>query len=165
MSTNFKIFKHFNLAASVNYLEVWQPKQLNIMTIIQLLIAVKKDTISGLSAFRTYNYGINMATNIYGTVNFKGDKKIRSIRHTIRPSISYSSAPSFDQYYDEYIIDMTEIRENIRVLKGVYLDTPSRGISKSMGISVNNVFEAKISRSRFNKNRIKKNSINQKLKF
>ena len=38
-------------------------------------IAVK-DTISGLKAFRTYNYGMNMATNIYGTVNFKGDGKI-----------------------------------------------------------------------------------------
>ena len=36
---------------------------------------VKKDTISGFNAFRTYSYGLSMATTIYGTVNFKEDKK------------------------------------------------------------------------------------------
>ncbi len=144
LSTNFKIFKHFNLAASANYREVWQPKTIKYNDYDPLIDGVKKDTISGFSAFRTYSYGLSMATTIYGTVNFKEDKKIRSIRHTIRPSISYSSAPSFDQYYDKYIIDADgNTREYTRFEGGLY-GTPSRGLSKSMGISVSNVFEAKI---------------------
>lgn len=144
LSTNFKIFKHFNLAASANYREVWQPKTIKYNDYDPLIDGVKKDTISGFSAFRTYSYGLSMATAIYGTVNFKEDKKIRSIRHTIRPSISYSSAPSFDQYYDKYIIDADgNTREYTRFEGGLY-GTPSRGLSKSMGISVSNVFEAKI---------------------
>ena len=104
---------------------------------------MKKDTVSGFSAFRTYSYGINMATTIYGTVNFETGK-IRSIRHTIRPSVSYSTAPSFDQYYDEYIIDADGNTREYSPFEGGLFGTPSRGISQSMGISVNNVFEAKI---------------------
>ena len=104
LSTNFKVLKHFNMAASVNYLEVWQPKTIKYNDYDPSVGTAVQDTISELKAFRTYSYGVNMATNIYGTVNFKEDKRIRSIRHTIRPSISYSSAPSFDQYYDLSLI-------------------------------------------------------------
>ena len=143
LSTNFKILKHFNLAASANYKEVWQPRTVRYNNYDPLIDGVKKDTISGFSAFRTYSYGINMATTIYGTVNFEKGK-IRSIRHTIRPSVSYSTAPSFDQYYDEYIIDADGNTREYSPFEGGLFGTPSRGISQSMGISVNNVFEAKI---------------------
>ena len=143
LSTNFKILKHFNLAASANYREVWQPKTVRYNNYDPLIDGVKKDTISGFSAFRTYSYGVNMATTIYGTVNFEKGK-IRSIRHTIRPSVSYSTAPSFDQYYDEYIIDADGNTREYSPFEGGLFGTPSRGISQSMGISVNNVFEAKI---------------------
>ena len=144
LSTNFKILKHFNLAASANYREVWQPNTVKYNDYDLVNDGVKKDTISGISAFRTYSFGLSMDTAIYGTVNFNEDKKIRSIRHTIRPSISFSSAPSFDQYYDEYIIDADgNTRDYTRFEGGLY-GSPSRGISKSMGISVSNNFEAKI---------------------
>jgi len=144
VSTNFKILKHFNMGASLNYNEVWQPKTIRYNDYDPLIDGVKKDTISGFSAFRTYSYGISMGTTIYGTVNFKEDKKIRSIRHTIRPNISYSSAPSFDQYYDEYIIDADGNTREYTPFEGGLFGTPGRGISQSMGISVNNNFEAKI---------------------
>ena len=144
VSTNFKILKHFNMGASLNYNEVWQPKTIRYNDYDPLVDGVKKDTISGFSAFRTYSYGISMGTTIYGTVNFKEDKKIRSIRHTIRPNISYSSAPSFDQYYDEYIIDADGNTREYTPFEGGLFGTPGRGISQSMGISVNNNFEAKI---------------------
>ena len=143
LSTNFKILKHFNLAASANYKEVWQPRTVRYNNYDPLIDGVKKDTVSGFSAFRTYSYGINMATTIYGTVNFEKGK-IRSIRHTIRPSVSYSTAPSFDQYYEEYIIDADGNTREYSPFEGGLFGTPSRGISQSMGISVNNVFEAKI---------------------
>ncbi len=144
LSTNFKILKHFNMAASMNYKEVWQPKTVRYNNYDPLIDGVVKDTLSGFSAYRTYSYGASMGTTVYGTVNFKEDKKIRSIRHTIRPSISYSSAPSFDQYYDEYIIDADGNTREYTPFEGGLFGTPSRGISKSMGISVSNNFEAKI---------------------
>ncbi len=165
LSTNFKILKYFNMAASVNYLEVWQPKTIKYNDYDPTIGIAVKDTISGLKAFRTYSYGINMATNIYGTVNFKGDGKIRSIRHTIRPSISYSSAPSFDQYYDEYIIDADGNTREYSEFEGGLFGQPSRGISKSMGISVNNLFEAKVVDSDSTKTELKKIQLIKQLNF
>ena len=88
LSTNFKIFKYFNMAASANYLEVWQPKTIKYNDYDPSLGVAVKDTISGLNAFRTYSYGLSIATKMYRTVNFKEDKKIRSIHHHIRPAIS-----------------------------------------------------------------------------
>ena len=165
LSTNFKILKYFNMAASLNYLEVWQPKTIKYNDYNLTTGIAVKDTISGLKAFRTYNYGINMATNIYGTVNFKGDGKIRSIRHTIRPSISYSSAPSFDQYYDEYIIDADGNTREYTEFEGGLFGQPSRGISKSMGISVNNLFEAKVVDPDSTKTELKKIQLIKQLNF
>ena len=69
LSTNFKILKYFNMAASANYLEVWQPKTIKYNDYDPSLGVAVKDTISGLKAFRTYSYGLSLATNIYGTLS------------------------------------------------------------------------------------------------
>ena len=98
-------------------------------------------------------------------VNFKEDKKIRSIRHTIRPSISYSSAPSFEQYYDEYIIDADGNTREYTAFEGGLFGTPSRGISKSIGISVSNNFEAKVVDPDTTKTELKKIQLLKNLNF
>ena len=165
LSTNFKILKHFNMAASMSYKEVWQPKTIKYNDYDPTIDGVVKDTLSGFSAFRTYSYGMSMGTTIYGIVNFKEDKKIRSIRHTVRPSLSYSSAPSFDQYYDEYIIDADGNTREYTPFEGGLFGTPSRGISKSMGISISNNFEAKIVDPDSTKTELKKIQLIKNLNF
>ena len=165
LSTNFKILKHFNMAASMSYKEVWQPKTIKYNDYDPTIDGVVKDTLSGFSAFRTYSYGMSMGTTIYGIVNFKEDKKIRSIRHTVRPSLSYSSAPNFDQYYDEYIIDADGNTREYTPFEGGLFGTPSRGISKSMGISISNNFEAKIVDPDSTKTELKKIQLIKNLNF
>ena len=49
LSTNFKILKHFNLAASANYREVWQPKTIRYNDYDPIIDGVKKDTVSQFS--------------------------------------------------------------------------------------------------------------------
>lgn len=165
LSTNFKILKHFNMGASMSYREVWQPKTVRYNDYDPTIDGVVKDTLSGLSAFRTYSYGINMGTTVYGTVNFKEGKKIRSIRHTMRPTISYSTAPSFDQYYDEYIIDAAGNTREYTPFEGGLFGTPSRGLSKSIGISLNNNFEAKVVDPDSTKTELKKIQLIKNLNF
>ena len=105
---------------------------------------VVKDTLSGFDRFATYNYNASITTKIYGIVNFKPEKRIQSIRHTITPSISYSNSPSFEQYYDTYIIDANgNTAEYTRFQGGLY-GTPSKGYSSSIGISIQNTLEAKV---------------------
>ncbi len=153
ISTNFKILKHFSASASTSYQENWV-----FETIEQRYDPdansgageVVRDTITGFDSFRTYNFSASLGTTIYGTFNFKKDSKIQAIRHTMRPSISYSINPAFDQFYDEYIIPGSnstsgedEVVEYSRFQGGFY-GAPSNTFSSNIGFSLSNTVEAKV---------------------
>jgi len=144
ISTNFKILKYFSIPLTFNYKEVWTMntirKYRNFSTDRDTIIDV-----NGLDAFRTYNFSTSLGTTIYGTFDFGKSKKIQAIRHTMRPSVSYNYAPAFDQYYDEYPIDAmgTTMREYTRFEGGLY-GVPGNTYASSIGLSLANSFEAKI---------------------
>ena len=143
LSTNFKVLKHLSISTSANYKEIWTPETVKYNNFNEEK-GVVKDTIKGFDAFRQYNYSASLGTTIYGTFNFKEGKKIQSIRHTMRPAISYSVQPSFDKYYDEYIIDAKGNTAEYTRFETALFGRPSRGKSRTMGISLSNNFEAKI---------------------
>lgn len=144
LSTNFKVLKYLSITGSANYEEVWAPKVIRYNDYDATVGTAVKDTISEFNAFRQYSFGLSVGTTLYGTFNFGEDKKIQSIRHTIRPSLSYSSRPSFEKYYDTYIIDADgNTAEYTRFENGLF-GSPSKSFSKSMGLSINNNFEAKV---------------------
>ncbi|OYQ33192.1 organic solvent tolerance protein OstA [Flavobacterium cyanobacteriorum] len=143
LSTNFKIFRYFSVTAGTNYQETW------VFNTIEREYNASRDEVTerdvkGFDSFRTYNFSSSIGTTIYGTFNFGDDKKIQAIRHVIRPSVSYSYTPSFDQYYDTYQYDASgALREYTRFEGGLF-GVPSRGFSNNLGIAVNNTFEAKV---------------------
>jgi lipopolysaccharide assembly outer membrane protein LptD (OstA) len=143
ISTNFKVLKHLSVSTSANYKEVWTPETVKYNDYNEGK-GVVKDTIKGFDAFRQYNYSASLGTTIYGTFNFKEGKKIQSIRHTMRPSLSYSVQPSFEKYYDEYIIDANGNTAEYTRFETSLFGRPSIGKSRSMGISLSNNFEAKV---------------------
>jgi lipopolysaccharide assembly outer membrane protein LptD (OstA) len=150
-STNLKVLKYFTLSPSVNYKEVWNFDYIN-RTYSPTLVnpdnsvgGVITDTIRGFKSFREYNTGLSLSTNIYGTFNFKKGR-LKSIRHTIRPSISYSYRPDFANKYNRTVqqsSDPTDILTYSPFEQGIY-GRPSSGLSNSIGIAVNNVVEAKV---------------------
>ena len=142
-TTNFKLFNFFSVSAGGGYQETWTVKTIRFNDFNESN-GVVKDTLSGFDRFATYNYNASITTKIYGIVNFKPEKRIQSIRHTITPSISYSNNPSFEQYYDTYIIDAEgNTAEYTRFQGGLY-GTPQKGYSSSIGISIQNTLEAKV---------------------
>lgn len=142
-STNLKVLKYFTLAPSASYKEVWNFDyiQKNYDPISAMSVS---DTIRGFKSFREYNLGVALSTTIYGLYNLKG--KIKSIRHTIRPSISYGYRPDFA---DQYNLQVQNSADPLDLLtyspfeNGIY-GQPGSGLSNSIGISVNNVLEAKV---------------------
>ena len=144
LSTNFKIFKFFSVSTSANYNEVWA-----LNTIDKYFSPTENKVITedqkGFEAFRTYNFSAGIGTTIYGTFNFGEDKKIQAIRHVMRPNVSYSYTPSFDQYYDTYAIDATgnTIQEYTKFENGLF-GTPGKSYAQSLGFSLSNTFEAKV---------------------
>lgn len=144
ISTNFKILKYFSASTAVNYREVWQFETIN-KSYNPTLNRVVDTEVGGFDAHRTYSVNNSLGTTIYGTFNFGAKKKIQSIRHTIRPSITHSYAPSFNRYYDTYDPDGTgtTIRDYTRFEGGAF-SAPANNYSNSIGISVVNIFEAKV---------------------
>jgi lipopolysaccharide assembly outer membrane protein LptD (OstA) len=144
ISTNFKLFKYISVSTNANFEEVWTQNTIRISDFNPQNNGVVLDTINKIGTFRQYNLGVSLGTTIYGTVNFSEDKKIQSIRHTIRPNISYSNRPSFEQYYDTYIVDAEGNTAEYTRYKNSLFGLPSRSLANNMSISVGNNFEAKV---------------------
>lgn len=143
-STNLKVLKYFTLSPSVNYTETWHFDFINKFY-DPTNDEVVTETRNGFKSYREYNTGVGLATNIYGTFPInKG--RLKAIRHTIRPSISYSYRPDFADAFTRKVqqsIDPLDLREYTIFDEGLY-GGPSSGLSNSIGISINNVLEAKV---------------------
>lgn len=143
-STNLKAFKYFTLSPNASYEEVWHfdyiQKEFDATQNV-----VVTDTLRGFKSYREYNAGLSLTTNVYGTFNFKKGR-LKAIRHTIRPSISYSYRPDFRERYVQTVqssVDPLDLEEYTVFDRGIY-GGPSGGLSNAIGISVNNVLEAKV---------------------
>ena len=150
ITTNFKVFDHFSVSANANLEETWTLKTIKKYYDQTLEEVVTLDQ-NGFDRYLTYNVGASIGTTVYGMYNFeeKGeDKKIKAIRHVMRPSISYSISPSFDQYYETYdVIDAdgttSDQVEYSRFQNSLY-GSPGNNFSSSFGFTLGNNIEAKI---------------------
>lgn len=152
-STNITLLNYFTLSPQINYREVWSFKSIDkdfdpsIQNADGSFGAVVTDTISKFSNFREYSSSLSLSTNIYGTFNFKKGR-LKAIRHTIRPSISYSYRPDFSERYNKTVqnnLEGTEFETYSPYSNGTSLfGTPGSGLSNSIGISINNVVEGKL---------------------
>ena len=143
ITTNFKVLKYFSISAGGNYEESWVLKTTKYNDYNEGNGVVEEE-VKGFDRFMRYNFSASVGTTIYGTVNFKPENRIQSIRHTIKPNISYSNMPSFEQYYDTYIIDAEGNTAEYTRFKGGLYGTPNKLGGSSIGISIQNTFEAKV---------------------
>ena len=143
LSTNFKVFKYFSVTAGSNYNEVWAFNTIEKEFDEDLNEVVVTD-LKGFDSYRTYDFSSSIGTTIYGTFNFGETKKIQSIRHTMRPSASYSYLPSFEQYYDTYAMDGSGRMGEYTRFEGGMFGQPSLNYANNVGFSLSNTFEAKV---------------------
>ena len=144
LSTNFKIFKYFSASTSMNYEEIWYTKTIE-RGYDNDLSKVTDKVVNGFDAFRTYSFSSSVGTTVYGTFNFGENKKIKSIRHVMRPSVSYGYTPSFEKYYDTYASDAsgTMDKQYTRFENGIF-GAPGLTNSNTLGFDLSNTFEAKV---------------------
>jgi lipopolysaccharide assembly outer membrane protein LptD (OstA) len=144
LSTNFKIFKYFSATTSVNYQEVWYLKTIEKAYDPSVNTVVTND-VHGFDAFRTYSFNSSLGTTIYGTFQFGEEKKIQAIRHVMRPSVSYSYTPSFENYWDTYDPNGTgQMQTPYTRFEGGIFGAPGRTMASNVGFSLSNTFEAKV---------------------
>lgn len=97
----------------------------------------------GLFRESNYNYGVSMATTLYGTANI-GAFGLKAVRHTVQPSVSFRYSPDFSSaglaFYRNPLLD-TMIAYNIYEEDGGYSGGSRSG---AIGFGLGNNFEAKI---------------------
>ena len=146
ISTNFKLFKYFSMSAGTNINHTWAFNTINKRydQINQEVITTK---LKKFDSYTTYNFSTSIGTTIYGMFDF-GEEKIQAIRHVMRPSVSYSTNPAFNQYYDTYeVINAdgltTDEVEYTRFEQSLF-GSPGNRYSSSIGFAMSNNLEAKI---------------------
>ncbi len=142
LSTNMKMFKYFTVNPSANYKETWYfdyiEKRYDASN-----NEIVNDSLNGFKALREYSTGLSLSTNIYGTFKFKKGR-LKALRHTIRPSVSYSYRPDFSFYDEEIYNPITDENETYSPYQNGMYGVPGKGISNNLGFSLNNTFEAKV---------------------
>ncbi len=163
ISTTFKLFKYFTLSPSFNYEELWYPNRLNY-TYLESENAVQIDTVDKFSRAYTYSGGISLNTNIYGTYTIKNpERRLKAIRHTIRPSLSFNYTPDFsDEKFDFYQNIQIDDEGNERLVSrynGFVFGSPRLGESGSINFAVSNNLEMKVLQKKDTTGKAKKVSL------
>ena len=165
LSTNFKLFKYFSASTSLNYQEVWYIKTINRNYDAEQSKVVDK-IVNGFDAYRTYSFSSSLGTTIYGTFNRGENRKIQSLRHVMRPSVSYGYTPSFEKYYNTYASDAsgTMTKDYTRFEGGIF-GGPGKTNSNSLGFDLSNTLEAKVTDRDSTKTEAKKIMLLNNLNF
>ncbi|MCK0131555.1 LPS-assembly protein LptD [Flavobacteriaceae bacterium F08102] len=142
-STNMKALNYITISPSARYEEVWYLKTID-QQYDEFNNTIVRDTLNGFDAFRQYSGGVSASTTVYGMFHInKG--RLKTIRHVMRPSVSYNYRPDFGQYYEE--VQQSEDPNDLKTFNrfdGGVFGAPSRGISNSLGFTLNNTLEAKV---------------------
>ncbi|MBS3737648.1 putative LPS assembly protein LptD [Mesohalobacter halotolerans] len=147
ITTNFKVFDHFSVSTNLNYQETWVFETFEPF-FDEESQTIARDTISGFDSYRTYNVSASVGTTVYGMFNFGDDKKIKAIRHVMRPTVSYSINPGFDQYFEEINIPgvgtTPDRTRQVSRFDGTLFGAPNPNFASSMSFGLTNDFEAKV---------------------
>lgn len=142
IGTNFKVAKYFSVSLNGSYEDVWTLETIR-RQYNEEEETVVTDTIPGFDRFNRYNLGASIGTTVYGTWDFGEGKKIQALRHVMRPSVSYSYAPSFEQFYQTYEDGDGDEVQYTPFETSIY-GRPSLTRGSSLSFSLQNSLEAKV---------------------
>ncbi len=163
LSTNIKALKYITLSPNIRYRDVWYLKTINKRW-SSINNEVVTDTINGFKTFRDYSGGISASTIVYGTFNIEKGR-MKAIRHTVTPSISYGYSPDFSYYYKDIQTDALGTIQQFSEFEGGLYGAPNRNMSQSLSFALKNVFEAKMKDKDSTKTEYKKLKLLNNLDF
>jgi hypothetical protein len=138
-----------NTSVSINFNEYWFPTSVR-KSLNQETNQVETEKLTGFATGRDFSTSFNLSTTIYGISNRKIGK-LEGFRHTFSPTIGMSYRPDFSEgffntSYESIANDTadTESRLIYSIFEDEIFNGPGRGESRSLNISIRNVFETKI---------------------
>lgn len=144
LSTNFNMFKHFQVTPNLTYAEYWYPERYSY-TWVDELQAVRVDTTRGLTRQYDFNGGVAVATRLYSFFTFRDGTRIR---HMMVPNISYSIKPDFSDpnwgFFQDIQTNPTGGSRRLSTALGGNMGLPTAGRSSTMSFSLDNQLEMKV---------------------
>lgn len=132
------------ISPSVSYEERWYAQRI-IRTWDTAAKRVDTTINKGIYTARQMQFGISASTRIFGTLQFKGDRKIKAIRHEIRPTISVNYRPDMQKrYYRNVQTDTLGNIARYSQFEGGILGPFSEGRFGGIGFGVENLLEMKV---------------------
>jgi len=145
IQTSMTVLRYFNLSPSFNYHgKIYPYKFVKNKFENADTSYTEIDTIRGFNHIYNYNFSVSFSTRIYGLFNLNIGK-LKAIRHTLAPSISYRYNPDFsDQKYGYYGVDPDDSTKLYSYYQGTVYNGPSAGEQQTISFSLSNNFEAKV---------------------
>lgn len=138
---------YFNFQPSFDYQERWYNKRIERFSVpnFEGKDSIITNDVKEINFVRTFSFGISATTKFYGIFNPEA-LGVKSIRHTVIPSISYSFIPDFSKkgwgYYDYYTNQAGQQVKYNRFENEIFGGASSRE-SQAINFSLSNIFEMK----------------------
>lgn len=143
--------RFLNLNASASYNEYWFPTSTRRSFDADSVEVVERQ-VREFTTARDFNTGLNFSTTFYGLMNLNIGK-YQSVRHTLRPNLSFNYSPDFSSdfwgYYRTVQTDTAATpdqeppTQRYSIFENEVYSGPGRGEQRSLGFSISNVFEVK----------------------
>ncbi len=138
---------YFNVTPSFTYQERWYNKRIEKFSLpnYEGKDSIITNDVKEINFVRTFSFGVNASTKFYGIFNPE-ILGIKSIRHTVIPSVGYSFVPDFSTdfwgYYDYYQNQDGQLIKYNKFEREIFGGASNRE-SQSLSFSVSNLFEMK----------------------
>ena len=158
LSVQFRPFKNFSISPQVSYSGVlytqkiekyWDPDYVDPATnkITPLVTKTQRGTYYGHSINPSISASFN--PQLFGTFNFRPESRLQSIRHVVKPSVSFSYIPYFkglsSDLYRKVQKDTLGNYTEYSIFDGNIYGTPSLSArSGNIAFSITNILEAKV---------------------
>jgi len=147
LTTGATLGSYFPISFTAGYDEVWYLKTYEKEYDPDEGMVITKD-VNGFDSYRTFNLGVGISTNLYGTyISKKEDAMIKGIRHVISPTVGFGYRPDFGSeewgYYDYYRGPDGRKVLYSRFQDGVFGGPPT-GKSASISFGLRNNLEMKV---------------------
>lgn len=134
-----------NISTGINYTENWYPSSIR-KSYNADSNRVETEKVYGFTASREFSTNLNFGTTFYGVSDVKLGN-FQGLRHTVRPSLSFSYRPDFSAerwgYYKTVQTDSLGSTQQYSIFEDAVFGGPGRGESRSLNFSLQNVFETK----------------------
>ncbi|MDR2139185.1 MAG: LPS-assembly protein LptD [Tannerella sp.] len=157
ISATYTAFGYLNISPSVQYQERWYTNRIHQAYDTTLHRLAPTDTSYGFYRVYNYNASLSASTTLYGMYEFWPvfRKWIRTVRHRMEPSVSFSATPDFGDPRYGYHLPYTYTDAQGRPVEGVYspyqhqlFGVPGRGKQGNISFGLENNIEAKVASKR-----------------